>query len=282
MHFGSEVRGVCVCGCVCRGGRERNALSAAGHSLAPAKSSPSLPVHPSSATPSPSSLSWARAAQPEQPVRATSWKEGGAPPPPKREKGPTLTRFAVCKSLARPPHLLLALAAPPPPQPAARTSKRLSAAHSGRGSLMGLQAGAWLRCCRRRCSRCCCCRRPSPSPNPCQPVPRAAAPGGRSRGDDPNLSGFQRAGDGRGGRRGGRGGAGRRGHGEGRRRGQRHPAERPGHHLLPAAVSSPAWTGIAPPPRGAWVGLTLPPVLCLTTHMQHIARAHFACPSFYR
>lgn len=132
---------------------------------------------------------------------------------------------------------------------------------------MGLQAGAWLRCCRRRRSPCCCCRRRSPNPSPHQLSPRAAAPGGRSRGDDPNLSGFQRAGDGRGGRRGGRGGAGGRGHGEGRRRGQRHPAERPGHHLLPAAVSSPAWAGLVPPPRGAGVGLTLPPVLCVTTHM---------------
>ena len=125
---------------------------------------------------------------------------------------------------------------------------------------MGLQASAWLRCCRRRCSRCCCCRRcPSPSPSPRQPEPRAAAPGGRSRGDDPNLSGFQRAGDGRGSRRGGRGGAGRRGHGEGRRRGQRHPAERPGHHLLPAAVSSPAWAGIVYPRSGVlgWDSLCL-------------------------
>lgn len=123
---------------------------------------------------------------------------------------------------------------------------------------MGLQAGAWLRRCHRRCSPCCCSRRRSPSPNPRQSSPRAAAPGDRNRGDDPNLSGFQRAGDGRGGRRGGRGGAGQRWHGEGRRRGQRHPAERPGHHLLPAAVSSPAWVGIVPPPRGAgWDTLCL-------------------------
>lgn len=271
---------MCVCVFVLRG-RERKAPSAARHPLAPAKSSLSLPVHPSSATPSPSSLSWARAAQSEQPVRATSWKEGGAPPPPKREKRTHPDTFCCLQVPRTPPPRTSSLRLRPP-QPAARTSKRLSAAHSGRGSLMGLQASAWLRCCRRRCSRCCCCRRcPSPSPSPRQPEPRAAAPGGRSRGDDPNLSGFQRAGDGRGSRRGGRGGAGRRGHGEGRRRGQRHPAERPGHHLLPAAVSSPAWAGIVPPLRGAGVGLTLPPVLCVTTHM-HIARAHFACPSFYR
>lgn len=53
-----------------------------------------------------------------------------------------------------------------------------------------------------------------------------------SRGDDQDLPGFQRAGDG-GGRRGGRGGAGGAGHGASRRRGQRQPAKRPGHHLLP-------------------------------------------------
>ena len=103
---------VCVCVCVCvfvcvLRGRERKAPSAARHSLAPAKSSPSLPVHPSSATPSPSSLSWARAAQPEQPVRATSWKEGGAPPPPKREKRPHPDTFCCLQVPRTPP-------APPP------------------------------------------------------------------------------------------------------------------------------------------------------------------------
>lgn len=100
---------VCVCVFVLRG-RERKAPSAARHPLAPAKSSLSLPVHPSSATPSPSSLSWARAAQSEQPVRATSWKEGGAPPPPKREKRTHPDTFC-CLQVPRTP--------PPAPPPCA-------------------------------------------------------------------------------------------------------------------------------------------------------------------
>lgn len=122
-------------------------------------------------------------------------------------------------------------------------------------------------------------RCPSPSPSPCLPAPRAAAPGGRSRRDDPNLSGFQRAGDGRGGRRGGRGGPYRRGHGEGRRRGQRHPSERPGHHLLPAAVSSPARAGDPALDPRRWDGIHF--ASSSTTHM-HISRAHFTCPLLYR
>lgn len=61
-----------------------------------------------------------------------------------------------------------------------------------------------------------------------------------SRGDDPDLPGFQRAGDCGCGRRSGRGSVGRTGHGESQHRSQREPAKRPGHHFLSTTVSAKA------------------------------------------
>ena len=124
---------VCVCVFVLRG-RERKAPSAARHPLAPAKSSLSLPVHPSSATPSPSSLSWARAAQSEQPVRATSWKEGGAPPPPKREKRTHPDTFCCLQVPRTPPRTSSLRLRPPHPSPlrahqSASPPRTVAAAH---------------------------------------------------------------------------------------------------------------------------------------------------------